>query len=140
VKQNPIILTVALATTFLVFALIVVGAAQAGAVNERLAEYRRQGAAGFSAKEGEAQWFKEVADASTGKPRSCATCHGRNLSESGRHAETGKVIEPMRPAVNPKRLTDAKHIEKWFTRNCKWTYGRECTAQEKGNFLFFIHQ
>ncbi|MFK5970948.1 MAG: DUF1924 domain-containing protein [Candidatus Marithrix sp.] len=29
-------------------------------------------------------------------------------------------------------------IRKWFKRNCKWTLGRECNAQEKGDILKFI--
>jgi hypothetical protein len=138
--------------------LFAAGVAQAATVDERLADYQRQGAKNFSAQTGEALWNKEFAEAATGpsvargprlgpvadsrsgKPRSCATCHGRNLGEAGKHAETGKAIEPMRPAVNAKRLTDAKQIEKWFLRNCKWTYGRECTPQEKGDFLMFIKQ
>ncbi|MEA3244387.1 MAG: DUF1924 domain-containing protein, partial [Pseudomonadota bacterium] len=33
---------------------------------------------------------------------------------------------------------DGKKIEKWFKRNCKWTLGRECTAQEKADFLAYI--
>ena len=44
----------------------------------------------------------------------------------------------MAPSVNPKRLTDRTKIEKWFVRNCKWTFGRECTPQEKGDLLSFI--
>ncbi|MCW8907187.1 MAG: DUF1924 domain-containing protein, partial [Sedimenticola sp.] len=50
----------------------------------------------------------------------------------------GKAIEPMAPTVNPKRLTEVKQIKKWFVRNCKWTLGRECTAQEKGDFLAYL--
>lgn len=118
--------------------LALASVAQAATVDERLAEYRRQGATSFSAQTGEALWNKEMADPRSGEKRSCATCHRANLTEPGRHAETGKVIQPMKPAVNPERLTDAKKIEKWFLRNCKWTYGRECTAQEKGDFLMFI--
>jgi Tfp pilus assembly protein PilX len=127
------------ASILVIASLFAVGAAQAATVDERLAEYQRQGAKNFSAQAGEALWNKEF-PAADGKPRSCATCHGRNLGETGKHAETGKAIEPMRPAANAKRLTDAKHIEKWFLRNCKWTYGRECTPQEKGDFLVFIKQ
>lgn len=125
-------------TSLLLLALFTAGAVQAATVDERLADYQRQGAKSFSAKSGEALWTKEIPHAVSGKPRSCATCHGRNLREPGQHAETGKVIEAMKPAANAKRLTDAKHIEKWFLRNCKWTYGRECTPQEKGDFLLFI--
>ena len=113
-------------------------AAGADVVDERLAAYKAQGANGFSAAAGQTLWSKSVKDARTGESRNCATCHTANLRDPGKHAETGKLIEPMRPAVNPKRLSDARQIEKWFLRNCKWTYGRECTPQEKGDFLLFI--
>jgi hypothetical protein len=56
----------------------------------------------------------------------------------GKHAKTGKAIEPMAPSVNPKRLSDEKQIRKWFSRNCKWTLGRECTAQEQGDVLLYL--
>ena len=42
--------------------------------------------------------------------------------------------------VNGKRLTSIKDIRKWLKRNCKWTLDRECTPQEKGDFLSFIQQ
>jgi len=106
------------------------GVAGADVVDDRLTEYKAQGAGGFSAAAGQALWTKPFQDAKTGESRRCATC--------GKHAETGKRIEPMKPAVNPKRLTDARQVEKWFLRNCKWTLGRECTPQEKGDFLLFI--
>lgn len=113
-------------------------AAGADVVDERLAAYKAQGAGGFSAAAGQALWNKSFKDTKTGESRNCATCHTADLRDAGKHAETGKVIEPMKPAVNPKRLTDVKQVEKWFLRNCKWTYGRECTPQEKGDFLLFI--
>lgn len=124
----------------LMLTILLCASAVAGAdvVDERLAAYKAQGASGFSASTGEALWNKSFKDARTGESRSCATCHTANLRDAGKHAETGKLIEPMKPAVNPKRLSDAKQIEKWFLRNCKWTYGRECTPQEKGDFLLFI--
>lgn len=115
-------------------------AAGADVVDERLAAYKAQGAGGFSAAAGEALWNKSAKDARTGKSRNCSTCHTANLRDAGKHAETGKLIEPMKPAVNAKRLTDVKQVEKWFLRNCKWTYGRECTPQEKGDFLLFIRK
>jgi hypothetical protein len=40
--------------------------------------------------------------------------------------------------VNPQRLTDPAKIEKWLTRNCRWTLGRECTAGEKADFIAYI--
>ena len=44
----------------------------------------------------------------------------------------------MARSVNPERLTEVKKLNKWFLRNCKWTYGRECTAQEKGDILVWL--
>jgi Domain of unknown function (DUF1924) len=110
----------------------------AAAVDELLKRYATEGAGNFSAAEGEQFWDRAVIDAKTGEPRKCSLCHTTDLRRTGKHAKTGKVIEPMAPSVNPKRLTDVKDIEKWFGRNCKWTLGRECTPQEKGNVLVMI--
>ena len=110
----------------------------AAAVDEQLAAYRASGAGPFSAQAGEQFWQEEVANAKDGGSRSCTTCHGRDLRLVGKHARTGKAIEPLSPAVNAERLTSAKKISKWFKRNCKWTWGRECTPQEKGDLLSFI--
>ena len=44
----------------------------------------------------------------------------------------------MAPSVNAARLSSRKQIEKWFKRNCKWTLGRECSAQEKGDLLAYL--
>ncbi|HHO68464.1 MAG TPA: DUF1924 domain-containing protein [Gammaproteobacteria bacterium] len=67
--------------------------------------------------------------------RDCSQCHGDGLRRAGRHQRTRKPIDPMAPSVNPKRFTDLKKVEKWFRRNCKWTWGRECNAQEKADIL-----
>ena len=112
--------------------------AQADAVSELEAEYQAQGGTNFSTAAGEALWNKEFVDAKKGDTRSCTTCHTADLTQPGKHAQTGKAIEPMAPTVNPKRLTEVKQIKKWFVRNCKWTLGRECTAQEKGDFLAYL--
>ena len=111
---------------------------QADAVSELEAEYQAQGGTNFSTAAGEALWNKEFVDAKKGDTRSCTTCHTADLKQSGKHTQTGKAIEPMAPTVNPKRLTEVKQIKKWFVRNCKWTLGRECTAQEKGDFLAYL--
>lgn len=102
-------------------------------VDLEFAAYQMVGAGPFSTEAGEKLWNQKHADG-----RSCAGCHGSDLRQVGKHVNTGKKIEPLAPSVNPKRLTDQRQIEKWFTRNCKWTLGRECTAQEKGDFLTFI--
>jgi len=107
-------------------------------VDDLLVEYRSTGVETFSAEAGKALWSQEFTNAKTGKIRQCTTCHTADLRKEGKHARTGKVIKPLAPSVNPKRLTDVKKIRKWFKRNCKWTLGRECNAQEKGDMLLFI--
>jgi hypothetical protein len=114
------------------------GAAKADVVADLLKQYERLGASAFASARAETMWNQAFADAKSGEKRRCSTCHHEDLRRSGKHAVTGKVIEPLAPSANPKRLTDPEHIEKWFTRNCKWTLGRECTPQEKGDFLVMI--
>ncbi|MBK1650478.1 DUF1924 domain-containing protein [Rhabdochromatium marinum] len=87
---------------------------------------------------GQAAWVAEHRPSDTAPARSCSTCHGTDLTQPGRHVNTGKVIEPMTPSVNAARLSDPAKIEKWFRRNCRWTLGRECSASEKADFLAYI--
>ena len=87
---------------------------------------------------GAAAWTTEHPQAGAAPARSCASCHGPDLTKTGRHAKTGKPIEPLAPSVNPERLTDPKKVEKWLYRNCRWPLGRECSAAEKADFLAFI--
>jgi len=88
------------------------------------------------ANRGKALWNQEFT--TEGKQRNCATCHTADPGKAGKHMRTGKLIEPMAPAVNRDRLTDKKIIEKWFRRNCNWTIGRECTAQEKADVIEYL--
>jgi len=111
---------------------------QADAISELENKYQAKGAGPFSTAAGETLWNKNFKDAKTGKNRNCTTCHSTNLKKPGKHVRTGKIIEPMAPSVNSKRLTKVKKIKKWFVRNCKWTLGRECTAQEKGDVLAYL--
>ena len=113
-------------------------AAHGDTVSDLLKQYESQGASRFAAASAESMWTRNFHDAKTGEQRRCSTCHTEDLKRNGKHAVTGKPIEPLAPSANPKRLTDAEHIEKWFSRNCKWTLGRECTPQEKGDFLVMI--
>lgn len=111
----------------------------AAVVDDLLKEYTSLGASKFSAANGEQMWKKDFPDTEEpGKVRNCSTCHGKDLRASGKHAKTGKVIDAIAPSANKDRLTDPKFIEKWFLRNCKWVVNRECTAQEKGDFLVFL--
>jgi len=36
------------------------------------------------------------------------------------------------------RFTDKKKVDKWFRRNCKGVIGRECTAQEKVDWITYL--
>lgn len=95
----------------------------------------RQIDAGFSpsALRG-AQFFRRVGN----KDWSCATCHTDNPAIPGRHATTGKPIEPLAPAANGLRFTRGDKVGKWFKRNCNDVLGRECTAAEKSDLLAYL--
>lgn len=114
------------------------GQVQAGVVDTLQQEYKAAGAGPFSAAKGEQMWIEKHKDADSGKEFSCQTCHTADLKKPGKHEKTGKVIDPLAPSVNKERLTDIKFINKWFLRNCKQVLGRECTAQEKGDFLEYL--
>jgi hypothetical protein len=110
----------------------------AAGAEQLLQNYQKQGAGPFSRQAGKKLWLSVHAAKDNGSERSCSDCHGSDLKQSGKHVRTGKPIKPMSPAVNAERLTDQKKMEKWFKRNCKWTFGRECTPQEKGDVILFI--
>lgn len=73
------------------------------------------------------------------QPVSCASCHTDNPKQAGR-TRVGKRIEPLAPAMNPQRFSDAAKVEKWFRRNCQDVLQRECSAQEKGDFIVWLSQ
>lgn len=74
-----------------------------------------------------------------GKPDTpaCASCHGKDPRAAGRNP-TGKAIEPVALSATPSRYADAAKVEKWFKRNCNEVLGRECTPQEKGDWLAYM--
>ncbi|WP_457605470.1 DUF1924 domain-containing protein [Nitratifractor sp.] len=92
---------------------------------------------GFDAKRGE-RIFTSKHLGKRGKRIACTDCHGRDLKQNGENLFTGKRIEPLSPAANPKRLSDLKKVKKWLRRNFKDVYRREGTAQEKGDVLLYI--
>ena len=114
--------------------------ASTSAVNEVMQSLQTTGAKPANAQHGQQLWNQTH----NGKPpfteRSCTSCHGNDLATTGKHVRTGKPIEPLAPSVNNKSLTEVRKINKWLKRNCKWTLGRECTAQEKADILSFISQ
>jgi hypothetical protein len=69
---------------------------------------------------------------------SCASCHGAPPTRPGRHANTGKTLDTLAPAFNPRALTDTARTDKWFRRNCNDVLRRECTAGEKADILAYL--
>jgi hypothetical protein len=88
---------------------------------------------GFSAARGES-FFKQK----HGNEWSCASCHTDNPINTGKHAKTGKIIQPFAPAANAERFTNTDKVAKWFKRNCNDVLGRVCTPQEKGDVLSYL--
>jgi cytochrome c peroxidase len=107
-------------------------------VTKLLQDYRSQAAQPFSVEAGRQLWIQTFSDAN-GNKRSCTTCHTSDPKQAGRHTRTGKQIEPLAPSVSPERLTQEREVTKWLKRNCKWTLGRECTAQENGDVLTYLN-
>lgn len=102
------------------------------AYEDQLQRYRQQGASTPDTQRGKQLWYAEQAG------RSCTRCHGEAPEMTGRHARTGKSIDPMALSVNPRRFGDIKKVEKWFFRNCKWTFGRQCSVQDKADILAWL--
>lgn len=90
----------------------------------------------FNAKEGEA-FFRFERMHSKGEKVSCMTCHTADPKAFGK-TRANKDIDPIAPIANKERFTDLAKVEKWFKRNCKDVYERECTNVEKGNFVLFM--
>ncbi len=110
--------------------------AETAVINELLSVYSEQSDKAFSEQRGKDLWYQDFQQKA--EPRSCTSCHTDSATNTGRHIRTGKSIDPISPITNPERLTDKRKIEKWLKRNCKWTIGRECTAQEKGDILVYL--
>jgi len=122
-------------TTLLLLAAA--GTVSAGAVDDLLGRYSAAGAGPFDPVRGATFW-QARRPGPDGELRSCDDCHGDDFTRPGRHVRTRKPIDPLAPSVNPQRFTDLAGIEKWFRRNCDWTVGRECSAQEKGDLLAWL--
>lgn len=127
---------------WLVFAALIGINAHAASPQELLQVYaekaRQESAAfqGFSAARGE-QFYRAERTDTNGNKASCATCHTPNPRQKGK-TRASKEILPLAPAANTERLTDHAKVEKWFGRNCQDVLQRACTAQEKGNFMYYL--
>ncbi|MBL6932058.1 MAG: DUF1924 domain-containing protein [Rhodospirillales bacterium] len=133
-------LTLALATAAILLSAV---GAQANPARDAIvagfvaqAKAENPGFDGFSATRGEI-FFK--ANQVGGKPEtpSCTSCHGATPFTPGQ-TRAGKVIDPMAVSKTQDRYTDPKKVDKWFRRNCNSVLGRECTAEEKGDYLTFM--
>ena len=108
-------------------------AALAATPAELLAGYQAQAGAPASAARGQAFFTTRQ-----GGEWSCSSCHGNPPTGTGKHAATGKPIDPLAPAADPRRFTDAAKVEKWFRRNCKDVVARECSAGEKADVMAWL--
>lgn len=73
----------------------------------------------------------------SGEIARCTTCHTGNPKAVGT-TRAHKPVEPLAPVANRERLTDPAKVEKWFKRNGRDVLARECTAQEKADFVAFL--
>jgi len=136
-------LTLAIALSAFVLGSIGVSSAQANPARDAIvaafaaqAKAENPAFAGFSASAGDALFHSKNTGGKPDTP-SCTTCHGATPFATG-ETRAGKVIDPMAVSKNPERYTDTEKVDKWFFRNCSSVFGRECTAQEKGDFLTFM--
>lgn len=72
------------------------------------------------------------------KTVSCSSCHTTNPGNVGKNIVTGKPIKPLSPTVNEKRFNNLDRVEAKFSEHCNDVVGRECTAQEKANFISYL--
>lgn len=91
---------------------------------------------GASADDGKAFFNRELTI--KGKQVACASCHTANPADAGKNIVTGKPIKPLAPAVNAERFSNLDKVEKNFEKHCLDIIGRDCTAQEKANFIAYL--
>ncbi|HRE17147.1 MAG TPA: DUF1924 domain-containing protein [Rhodocyclaceae bacterium] len=127
---------------FLALLLSVSGPSLAGPRESLLADYAAAakaaspGFSGFSAARGKTLHYQAFATGKAETP-ACTSCHGKEPRAVGQ-TPAGKAIEPMALSASPARYADPAKVEKWFRRNCREVIGRECTPQEKGDWLTFM--
>ena len=119
--------------SILAAALALAGAADAATPSEQLAGYTAAAKVAADPARGQKLFT------TTGtKDWSCSSCHGATPTGTGKHASTGKAIQPLAPAANAERFADPAKTEKWFRRNCNDVLGRECSAGEKADVLAWL--
>jgi hypothetical protein len=91
---------------------------------------------GLSADAGKAFFNRELTI--RGKQIACASCHTTNPANPGKHIVTKKPIKPLAPSANAERFSDVAKVEKNFEKHCLEIIGRDCTAEEKGNYIAYM--
>lgn len=134
--------TLASVALFGAAAFFVASPSQAASPDEILKQYEQEAMkkdksfAGFSIENGKKFFLAENIN-KKGEKVSCTTCHTQDPKAKGK-TRAGKPIGPMAPSINKERFRDMAKVEKWFKRNCKDVYDRECTVQEKGDFVAYM--
>lgn len=118
------------------FILFLTISLQVSANEEILKSFEIQAGKTFSVTEGE-KLYRTKRINSKGENISCMTCHTPDPKGEGL-TRANKIIDPIAPVANKERFTDMAKVEKWFKRNCKDVFDRECTVTEKGNFVKFM--
>lgn len=121
-----------------------IGVANAGPREDLLAKFANEAGmavSDFSAERGKEIYYgdwtgQQGPDGKSETPK-CTSCHG-DTPQQGGQTRAGKPIDPMAVSSTPDRFTDPTKVAKWFRRNCKGVIGRECTPQEKGDFITFL--
>lgn len=127
---------------FLFLALLLPLSAAAGPLENQLSAYASAAKAanpsfaGFSAARGKTLHTQSFTGGKADTP-SCTSCHGKDPLAAGQTL-TGKAIKPLALSATPSRYADPAKVEKWFKRNCNEVLGRECTPQEKGDWLTYV--
>jgi len=121
---------------FLLSCLAMLSAAAAAETPQQILAAYQQQAGSASASRGEKFFFAKVPQAN-GETAGCTSCHTDNPKSVGK-TRAHKSIEPLAPIANRERFTDPAKVEKWFKRNCKDLLERECTVQEKADFVAFL--
>ena len=129
--KNTKIFLIALSITA-IFAV----SAEAGPRDDIIAGFMAQGAVAGDPAKGEAMYNANYGTGKVETPK-CTSCHGTTPQQSG-ETRTAKPIDPMAVSKTSDRFTDKRKVDKWFLRNCKGVIGRECTAQEKVDFIAFL--
>ncbi|MEJ2117568.1 MAG: DUF1924 domain-containing protein [Alphaproteobacteria bacterium] len=135
---RSIIVTGVAVTAFSAVALAAMSTERQAVYDGYVAAAKKADAAfnGFSSERGRTFFFAKHTGGKQDSP-SCTSCHTKDLTKPGK-SRAGKEIKPMAASVTPTRFTNARDVEKWFTRNCPDVLGRECTVSEKGDVLAFL--